>query len=156
MAEGHATLPGERRRMGRPHLFAIDGDPDFLDLLRELFQDANYHVTTTNFVPGTFDQIAALGPALLLVDLVVYEQAGWELLARLRAASRTRGCAPHPARAASRWSSSPPIPACWRAPGPLPSATAATRSSRSRSTSRRWWTPFAPSSNRPEHALPTA
>ncbi len=91
MAEGHATLPGERRRMERPHLFAIDGDPDFLDLLRELFQDANYHVTTTNFVPGTFDQIAALDPALLLVDLVVYEQADWELLARLRAASRTRG-----------------------------------------------------------------
>jgi len=32
-----------------------------------------------------------LRPALLLVDIVVYDRAGWELLARLRAAARTRG-----------------------------------------------------------------
>lgn len=31
---------------------------------------------TTNFVPGTFEQIQALNPSLQIVDLAVGEQAG--------------------------------------------------------------------------------
>jgi signal transduction histidine kinase/CheY-like chemotaxis protein len=81
----------ERERRGRKHLFAINGDPDFLDLVRILFQRAEYNVTTTNFVPATFDQIAALDPDILLVDLVWGQRAGWDLLERLNAEARTRG-----------------------------------------------------------------
>ena len=81
----------ERGRPGRKHLFAVNGDPDFLNLLRILFQRAEYNVTTTNYLPATFDQIAALDPDLLLVDLVWGDRAGWDLLERLNAAARTRG-----------------------------------------------------------------
>jgi DNA-binding response OmpR family regulator len=81
----------EHGAMGRKHIFAVNGDPDFLNLLRILFQRAEYAVTTTNFVPNTFEQIAALAPDLLLVDLVWADRAGWALLARLRAEARTRG-----------------------------------------------------------------
>lgn len=81
----------ERGRMGRRHIFAVNGEPDFLNLLRVLFQREEYAVTTTNFVPNTFGQIAALAPDLLLVDLVWADRAGWDLLARLRAEARTRG-----------------------------------------------------------------
>jgi DNA-binding response OmpR family regulator len=81
----------ERAQGGRKHLFAINGEPDFLDLIRLLFQRAEYNVTTTNFVPATFDQIAALDPDLLLVDLAWGERAGWDLLERLNAEARTRG-----------------------------------------------------------------
>ena len=48
-----------------------------------------YNVTTTNFVPRTFDQIASLQPDLLVVDVVVGQQAGWDLLERLHAEAST-------------------------------------------------------------------
>jgi DNA-binding response OmpR family regulator len=86
MAESH-----ERAQMGRQHIFIINGSPDLLDLLRVLFQRAEYNVTTTNFVPETFEQIAALRPAVLVIDLAVGQQAGWALLERLRAGAQTRG-----------------------------------------------------------------
>ena len=81
----------ERRQMGRKHIFVVDGAPDFLNFVRELFQDEDYNVTTTNYVPQTFDQIAVLGPDLLIVDLVVGVQAGWDLLERLQDEAGTRG-----------------------------------------------------------------
>jgi DNA-binding response OmpR family regulator len=73
----------EKRRMHRKHIFIVNGDPNFLELLRELFQDERYNVTTTNFVPETYDQIEALKPALIIIDLVIGEQAGWKLLEEL-------------------------------------------------------------------------
>ena len=73
----------EQSQMERQHVFVVNGSPDFLDVIRELLQDEDYNVTTTNFVPKTFDQIAALEPALLIIDLAVGVTAGWELLERL-------------------------------------------------------------------------
>jgi len=78
-------------QMDRQHIFAVNGSPDFLDLLRELLQQEDYNVTTTNFVPKTFDQIAALTPSLLLIDLVVGQHVGWDLLERLGKGASTRG-----------------------------------------------------------------
>jgi DNA-binding NtrC family response regulator len=75
---------GERGEMGRKDIFFVNGSPDFLDVLRVLLQGEDYNVTTTNFVPRTFEQIAALRPGLLLVDLVVHRQAGWDLLEQLQ------------------------------------------------------------------------
>ena len=60
----------EQSRMERQHVFVVNASPDFLDVVRELLQEEEYNVTTTNFVPKTFDQIATLDPALLIVDLV--------------------------------------------------------------------------------------
>lgn len=68
----------------RAHIFCVNGSPDFLDLLREFFQTEHFDVTTTNFVPRTYDQIAALQPDLLLIDLVIGQTVGWELLERLQ------------------------------------------------------------------------
>ncbi len=78
-------------QMQRQHIFVVNGSADFLDVVRDLLQDEQYNVTTTNFVPHTFDQVAAVEPDLLLVDLVVGEQAGWELLERLQAEAVTNG-----------------------------------------------------------------
>lgn len=72
-------------QMRRKHVFAVNGSPDFLDMVRELLQEERYNVTTTNFVPSTFEQIQAARPSLILVDLVLGEKASWDLLARLRA-----------------------------------------------------------------------
>ncbi len=75
--------------MARQHVFVVNGSPAFLDVIRELLQDELYNVTTTNFVPRTFDQIASLQPDLLVIDVVIGQQAGWDLLERLHAEAST-------------------------------------------------------------------
>lgn len=89
MSETGAHLGGiadaeEEHQRGRKHIFAVNGAPEFLDAVRVLFQDESYNVTTTNFVTETFEQIVSARPDLVLVDLAIYVQAGWDLLARLR------------------------------------------------------------------------
>ena len=81
----------DRSQEERKHIFAINGSPEFLNIVRELFQQEAYNVTTTNYVPKTFDQIAALEPDALIIDIVVGQSAGWELLERLHAAADTTG-----------------------------------------------------------------
>ena len=69
--------------MQRQHIVAVNGSPDFLDVLRELLQGEAANVTTTTFVPTTFEQIAALDPSLPIIDPVVGDRAGWDLVGRL-------------------------------------------------------------------------
>lgn len=81
----------EGRRMARKHIVVVTGASEFLSLVRELLQSEDFNVTTTNYVPETFDMIASLAPDLLIVDLAVGQQAGWDLLARLQMDAATRG-----------------------------------------------------------------
>jgi DNA-binding response OmpR family regulator len=81
----------DRSQERRKHIFAINGSPAFLSIVRELFQEEAYNVTTTNYVPNSFDQIAALHPDALIVDIVIGQSAGWELLEQLHAAAATTG-----------------------------------------------------------------
>ena len=80
-----------RSREERKHIFAINGSVDFLNIVRELFQDEAYNVTTTNFVPTSFEQIATAQPDALIIDVAVGEQAGWELLEQLHRGAATTG-----------------------------------------------------------------
>jgi chemosensory pili system protein ChpA (sensor histidine kinase/response regulator) len=82
--EGH----GQRRRR---HVFAINTSPEFLNIVRELFQDEGYNVTTTNFAPNSFAQIEALQPDALIVDIAIGQEVGWDLLERLGADADTAG-----------------------------------------------------------------
>ena len=54
----------EARQRERQHIFVVNGASDFLDVVRELFEGEGYNITTTNFVPKTFDQIEVIGPSL--------------------------------------------------------------------------------------------
>ena len=67
----------------RPHVMVFDSAQLMRDLMGELLQEARCHVTVSTFLPGSFDQITGLQPALLLIDLAMHEQVGWELLERL-------------------------------------------------------------------------
>ena len=49
-----------QRQESRKHIFVVNGTPAFLNLMRDLLQDERYNVTTTNFVPRSYEQIAAL------------------------------------------------------------------------------------------------
>ena len=83
----------EKAQLERKHVFCVDGAAEFLDLLRELFQDAHFTVTTTDFEEGTHARIATLQPDIVIVDLVVGIRSGWELLERLQQEVATR-CIP--------------------------------------------------------------
>jgi DNA-binding response OmpR family regulator len=72
------------------HVFVIQTEITFLDVVRELLVDERYHVTTTDFLPRTFDAIAAFQPDLVILDLMFGRQAGWELLVQLTDAVITR------------------------------------------------------------------
>jgi len=80
----------ERTQHGRKHIFAINGAAEFLNLVRDLFEGSSYNITTTNFVPNSFAVIDALQPDVLIVDVAVGEQAGWDLLERLHGEATTR------------------------------------------------------------------
>jgi CheY-like chemotaxis protein len=87
----HPTGEAERVQVARKHVFVVNGDPAFLDVVRELLQDESFNVTTTNYVPNTFAMVKVLQPDLLIIDLVVGQVSGWELLDRLHEAAVTRG-----------------------------------------------------------------
>jgi DNA-binding response OmpR family regulator len=85
--EGGRATP---EQMTRKHVYVVNGSPEFLDIVRELLQEENYNVTTTNFVPRSFETIEAAQPSMLIIDLVIGESAGWNLLGKLRNAASTR------------------------------------------------------------------
>src|SRR4051812_16962524 len=87
MASGARATP---EQMQRQHVFVVNGSVEFLDVVRELLQEERYNVTTTNFVPDTFQQIEAAHPSLLIIDLCLGEKAGWNLLVELRQEAATR------------------------------------------------------------------
>jgi CheY-like chemotaxis protein len=78
------------RRDERPHIMVFDSAQLMRDLLEQLLQEEHYHVTASTFLPESFDQIAGLQPALLLIDLAIHEQVGWDLLERLALDALTR------------------------------------------------------------------
>ncbi len=79
----------DRSPARRPHIFAINASPEFLNIVRELFQDEGYNVTTTNFAPTSFAQIEALQPDALIIDIAIGQDAGWDLLELLEADADT-------------------------------------------------------------------
>src|ERR671912_585870 len=81
----------DRTRVPRRHVFAINASPEFLNIVRELFQEEGYNVTTTNFAPNSFAQIEALQPDALIVDIAIGHEAGWDLLEQLDADADTAG-----------------------------------------------------------------
>jgi len=88
---GMGGMMEERGQERRKHVFAINASPEFLNIVRELFQEEGYNVTTTNFAPNSFAQIEALQPDGLIVDIAIGQEAGWELLEQLGADADTAG-----------------------------------------------------------------
>ena len=80
----------DRRQEPRQHILVIGGTADFLHLIRDLLRE-RYTITTTDFLPNTFAQIAVLDPNVLIMDIAVGEQAGWRLWERLHVEARTAG-----------------------------------------------------------------
>src|SRR5918997_5288704 len=81
----------DRRRTPRKHIFAVNSSPDFLLIIRELLEEEEYAVTTSDFEPNVFTRIVMRQPDALIIDVAVGEEAGWDLLERLHAEPATTG-----------------------------------------------------------------
>jgi CheY-like chemotaxis protein len=79
----------DRRRTPRKHVFAVNSSPDFLLIVRELFEGEGYAVTTSTFESNVFTQIVMRQPDALLIDVAAGASAGWDLLRRLHTEAAT-------------------------------------------------------------------
>lgn len=86
----HAGGRATPEQIPRKHIYVINGSADFLYVIRVLLQWEQYNVTTSNFIPRSFEAIEAAQPSLLMIDLIPREQVGWELLRSLQQSASTR------------------------------------------------------------------
>ncbi len=93
-----ASQPDDAAKLGafvrdqarRKHIVMVDSSQVFLHIIAEVLKDERYGVTTSNYVPEIFTQIALLTPDLIIIDLTITEKAGWDLLEQLELESLTR------------------------------------------------------------------
>ena len=74
----------------RKHIVMVDSSQVFLEIIAQVLKDERYAVTTSNYVPEIFTQIALLAPDLIILDLAITEKSGWELLEKLELETLTR------------------------------------------------------------------
>jgi len=80
--------PNGRERSERKHIFVVNDSAAFLELMWELLAE-QYTVTTMRVSLQAVDQAVTLRPDLILVDLVIGDNAGWDVLESLRAGAAT-------------------------------------------------------------------
>jgi CheY-like chemotaxis protein len=68
----------------RTPILALDDNQDFLQLLKRYVADTKYRVITTRDPDRALQLAAELRPEAVLVDVMMPEVDGWEVLARLR------------------------------------------------------------------------
>ena len=92
------TQPGDapkrqafvRDQVRRKHIVMVDSSRVFTEIISDLLTDERYGVTASDYIPEIFTQIALMEPDLIIVDLILTERAGWELLERLELETLTR------------------------------------------------------------------
>jgi CheY-like chemotaxis protein len=71
------------------HVFCVDGAASFLVVLRELFEEEGYRVSTADYSPDISDRISQHHPDLVILDLSVGTSEGWDLLAQIEESAST-------------------------------------------------------------------
>jgi DNA-binding NarL/FixJ family response regulator len=79
----------DRRQERSKRILVIRGTADILPLMRGPWRER--YTITNNCVLDTFAQIAALDPAILVLDIAMGEQAGWQPFKRLLVEARKTG-----------------------------------------------------------------
>lgn len=84
------TVLMDTKKDDRPKIVVIDDENEFLSLI-ERWLKTLYRVTALYGSEWTFDQVAALKPDLVLLDVNMPEQDGFELCRRMRGDARFGG-----------------------------------------------------------------
>ena len=69
---------------GKPRLLVVEDDPAILDLLSAALQFAGFEVATAITASEAFKTVAAGPPDLMLLDIMLPDQDGFEVLRRIR------------------------------------------------------------------------
>jgi CheY-like chemotaxis protein len=73
-----------------PRILIVDDTPALLDVVRTCLEDEGYHVQTCLESRYAVDLASADPPDLIMLDVVMPEVSGWDVLARLRRDARFR------------------------------------------------------------------
>jgi CheY-like chemotaxis protein len=71
-------------------VLAIDDDPNVIDLLRENLAEAGYHVIGAGSGDEGLQKARALRPFAIILDIVMPQQDGWQMLHELKKGTTTR------------------------------------------------------------------
>ncbi|HST87861.1 MAG TPA: hypothetical protein VLJ14_05730 [Ktedonobacterales bacterium] len=80
-------LPPSPEPDGPPHVYVINSDPGFLEMISELLADTRVRVTLEQMRPNvlvTVDNLRSAQPNLLILDVVPYRGDAEQLLDHLR------------------------------------------------------------------------
>ena len=85
-----SVLPPTPAPDNRPHVYVLNSDPDFLEMIGELLHDARVHVTLEQLRPNlqvSLDNLRSARPDLLILDVVPYQSNSAAFLDYLEADS---------------------------------------------------------------------
>jgi DNA-binding response OmpR family regulator len=71
-------------------ILVVDDDPAILDLVSQVLAEEGYEVLTASSGRTAVDLAFAHLPRLILLDLMMPEMNGWQVVGALKASSRTR------------------------------------------------------------------
>jgi DNA-binding response OmpR family regulator len=71
-------------------ILIVDDDLAILDMIADLLTYEGYNVVTATKGSAALERIMSERPALVLLDLMMPEISGWQIVAALKASSRTR------------------------------------------------------------------
>jgi DNA-binding response OmpR family regulator len=71
-------------------ILAVDDDPAILDVVAQVLADEGYDVLTAGGGRAAVDLARKHLPKLILLDLMMPEMNGWQVVAELKASSHTR------------------------------------------------------------------
>ncbi len=89
--EGEFAMPDNSVRVSKEdeHILVVDDEPDILSLLVYHLSRTGYRVTTAVKGSGALNAARAERPDLMVLDLMLPEMDGYEVLERLRSDNRT-------------------------------------------------------------------
>jgi DNA-binding response OmpR family regulator len=71
-------------------ILAVDDDPAILDVVAQVLEEEGYDVLTANGGRAAVELARQRLPRLILLDLMMPEMNGWQVVAELRASTQTR------------------------------------------------------------------
>lgn len=76
--------------MSSQPILAVDDDPAILDVVAQVLADEGYRVLTANSGRAAVEMAHQYAPKLILLDLMMPEMNGWQVVAELRSSPLTR------------------------------------------------------------------
>lgn len=87
-SENQQALEGvdldQATQVTRPRILVVDDEPDTVQLLKHIIQRAGYDVSGASNGKDAIAKLPEIHPSLMLLDLMMPEQDGWQTYANLR------------------------------------------------------------------------